>query len=182
MVNLLPQPEKRRLLLAYYLRLASTFFFLTATILSLGVGLLIPSYFVARDENESAARYLEALEGTAGIKNKGQSGKIVARFTEQIAILKSYQHKPQTAEILSQVEEHLLKDVTVSAIEFEYGEGEDGVITITGVAKSRTALLGFAESLREESIFKGVSVPVSQLAEDENLKFSLSFGFVMNKP
>ncbi len=177
MVNLLPPSTKRTLLREYYLRVFATFFLLSAVVMGAGAGLLLPSYYLARAESEEAVRYLDALQGTADLRARTQTGKSVQAFTEQVALLKEYGSRPFTAEMISRIQEHLSGDVSITTISVEYEAGDRGRISLGGSAKTRTALLTFAESLREELIFSGVSVPVGQLAGDSDLPYSLTFQF-----
>ncbi len=182
MVNLLPKPVRRKLTYGYYVRLLATFFLSLAFVVGIGAGLLLPSYYLARNESDASARYLEALEGTADIKNRGQIGRTVARFVEQIALLKRYDNEPVTAKMLAAVEAHLSKEVLVNAVQIDYDDSHSAIITLSGVAENRTALLSFAQELKGESVFAGVSVPVNQLAGDSDLLFSLEFNFMAKKP
>lgn len=180
MVNLLPEPQRRAHYIHYYLRLFSTLFLMWTVVVAGGSIFLLPSYFLSRDESDSAKKYLEAAEGKAGIQSKQQVGKEVSQFADEVKALKLYGREPLAAKIFSTFETHLSKEIVIKAVALSFGDEEIGKITLTGVAKTRTALLSFAESVREESLFTGVSVPVSQLAGDTNLPFSLSFGFKKN--
>jgi hypothetical protein len=177
MVNLIPPLEKKSLAFAYYTKLFALLFFMSALVVGIGSLLLLPSFFLANDQNDSALKYLSALEGTQAVRQKSETGKTVAAFSERLSILKTFERKPLSAQILATLEKNLPKDLSAMSIKISYTDEKTGIITMNGIGKTRTSLLSYAESLREESIFTGVSVPVTQLANDADLKYTLEFGF-----
>ena len=176
MVNLLPKPIKRKLRLDYYVRLATVACGACAVVIGMGIALLVPSYLFARDEAETTARYVAAIQ-EMGLRERAGSQSSIALLAERIKIIKEYERPPVTAQILSRLEVRLPASVTLKKIGVRYDAAGEGGILISGVAGTRNALLAYAQSLQKENIFSGVTVPVSQLNADKDIDFSLSFSF-----
>ena len=175
MVNLLPVQNQTRLSRTYYIRLATTFLSVAAVVLFVGGLLLAPSYLLARDEAESAKRYLSALDESAGLRERSGALSVVAELKEGIDLSKLFAEPATTADALSAITAHVSGGLHIGKIVF--GKTEEGQVSIsvTGVADTRTNLLSFAESLKADAFFEGVTLPVSQLAQDADIEFTLRF-------
>ena len=175
MINLLPDPAKHSLRMAYYERLAIVFCILAACAVFAGAALLAPSYFLARADANAAQNYLVA--SSQALTGGGTAGatQTLAQLSEQISLMKSYPRAPHVAEILSQVTNHLPVGVFLTRISVTPGSSGPDTISVSGVAQTRDELLAFADALKSLPAFSGVSVPLSQLAGETNVTFSLSF-------
>lgn len=177
MVNLLPDTTKKKFIREYYLSLASAALFIVAAIMASGALLTVPSYLLARSEAESAGRYVSSLEETLNLQEKTGAAGLMATLAEQTDILVAYDRSKLTAELIQEIERSLSSGVRISHIEIRRVGTETGEIRVSGNARSRIDLLAFVDALKTISAFRGVSVPVSQLAKETNIDFSFSFEF-----
>lgn len=182
MVNLLPEKANRTLYILYYSRLGTLVFFSFALVILVGVVLTLPSYFLARAAAGGATQYLASAEGKTVVEHQENFKNSIALLQEQVDILKKFQHEPLTAVILSRVTSDTSEAVSVNRITLTLNNAMEGQATVSGIAKTRAALLEFASRLQSEKIFKGVSVPVSDLTTDSDITFSLPFAFSTKTP
>ncbi len=182
MVNLLPQDAVARLRTRYYARLSSAFLLLVLLVFVLGTVFLLPSYFLSQGAADASARYLAAAQQSATVREHAGATGALATLAEQVLILKQYQGAPVVVPAISEITGVIPKGILVSKIAF--GKREDGTasLTVAGTAATRATLLAFVDALKAGGRFSGVSVPVSQLASDSNIDFSLTFGFAAQKP
>ncbi len=178
-VNLLPPEEKRKLRLRYLLSLATLFFVLVALAVAAGAALLVPSYLVAKNAEESATRNLDSIEKILGLKEKAGANASVLELSERVGILGSYSYTPAVMPVLSAVGASLVKGASVRTVKIKETENGKGTVTISGVADTRAALLSFSNALKAERIFSGVSIPVEQLAHEADISFSLTFPYAL---
>ena len=181
MVNILPKDDQKKLHLLYYLRLATAFLFLVAFMFLIGAALLAPSYLLARDEANVAKEYTTALQQTLELKESVGAGAALTSLAEEIALMKTYQSQPAIGDALAAITTKLPKGVSVSKILITPPVTAEGKIGLVGTAKTRAELLAFVSVLQENPLFTKVTVPVSDLAGDTNLPFSLTF-FIAAKP
>ncbi len=172
MANLLPLKERKHFEREYLLRLVILvlLFFLLSTIF--GVILLLPSYFVSSLKEETITRQSELLD--KAIESRGQNTS-VASFTatkNKIQQLTEVQKQVPQTELIHTVVKNLSPQVTVDA--FYYTNGSASQLRITGRSDSRVGLIEFADRLRAESLFNSVDLPVSSLARDSNIVFSIT--------
>lgn len=175
-MNLLPQPEQRRLTSAYYMRLATVFCLMVGTAVALGGVLLMPSYLVSRASADSYERYRAALEGSVGLKERAYTSEDVAELIERIRITESYAKSAFTAELIDGFGDKLTPGIRITAISFTRTDSGASV-TLGGTALTRQALLTFADALRASPSFTQVSLPVSQLVTEQDATFSITASF-----
>jgi len=81
-------------------------------------------------------------------------------------------------EYLSEIINYLPGEVTLDSINFSqdknYKESDGTLITISGVAINRDSLVSFSNLLKNSSTFSEVNMPVSSLAKEKNLPFTIN--------
>lgn len=174
MANLLPQKERKRFEWEYRFRLLTILLlFLMATIV-LGTVLLLPSYFVSQSKGESIGRQSELLKKTITLREGDVSVASLLATKQKINQLVDVQNQILQTEIIQTIIQNIDTDITVDAFYYTQGMGSDGEMKITGKADSRTALLSFSDRLKKESLFTRVDLPVSSLARDSDIIFSIT--------
>lgn len=181
MVNILPKDAQNKLRTLYYLRLLSMFLFLTALAFAIGAGLLAPSYMLARQEADAAKEYSTALQQTLALKEAAGASAGLTVLSEELSLMKTYQAQPAVAAALSALIAKLPKGVSISQVLIAPPGAADGKMGVSGNAKTRAELLAFVSALQGNPLFSGVTVPVSDLAGDTNLSFTLTFALVKQK-
>lgn len=181
-VNLLPRTTKRFFATQYYFTLTTVFVSLLSLVIILGGALLIPSYFLARAEAESAERYLSALEETVGLRERAGVSETMRRLSERVGILSSFENGRPTADIMVEIDRHLPSRVFLQGVSVTHSGSRAGEVTLVGIADSRADLLSFSDALKSSSLFNSVAVPVNQLVSETDVKFSFTFRFNQDTP
>ncbi|MFC1732245.1 hypothetical protein ACFL6I_18210 [candidate division KSB1 bacterium] len=174
MANLLPKKERKRFEWEYKFRLLTILLlFLMATIV-LGIILLLPSYFVSKSKGESIGRQSELLKKTIIFREGDTSVTSLLSTKQKINQLVETQKQVLQTEIIQTIIQNTDENVAVDAFYYKKGTDSDGEMKVTGKADSRTALLSFSDRLKKESLFDRVDLPVSSLARDSNITFSIT--------
>lgn len=177
MVNLLPISERRAIVRGYYLRLIALVASVVAVTTLLGGLLLLPSFFLARATADAGGRYRTALEETVGLRERAGVSTRAATLAERVRILDAFSLPPVTPDVVTALTDALPRGVTLTSLSIMRKDG-GAALSISGAAATRDALLSLAESLKGVSAFSGVSLPVSSLASDKDIPFSISFSYV----
>lgn len=170
-INLLPQKEQKRLRRVYLARLFTLLFVLASGVIVVGSGLLAPSYFLSKNTVDSSERYVQALEETVGLKERAGVTEKVSKLAEQVRILNDLNTKPVSPRLLEDILEAKSSNIVITSIAFS--GGAEPAFSLSGVSETRAGLLQFVDALKENSRMSGIDIPVSQLALDENLPFSI---------
>lgn len=174
MVNILPKEVRDSLKARYYRGLFSTFFILATLIVLAGGALLAPSYLLSRDEAAGASRFTAALLETLSLRGDVGASRDLALLAAEANILGTYAEAPLSARTLEGVLQALPRNVVLSKIGID-ATGETKMISLSGMAQNRAALIDFVNALRDNTAFAGVSVPVANLAQENDIVFSFSF-------
>ncbi len=174
MANLLPQKERGRFELEYRLRLLIVSLLFLMVTFTVGVIFLLPSYFISKSKEESIMRQSDLLKKTITLREGDISVKSLLSTKQKInQLILIQKHTPQI-EIMRAIIRNINSGVTVNAFYYIREKDTEGEIKITGKANSRTKLLSFSNRLKKEGIFKRVDLPVSNLAKDSNIAFSIT--------
>ncbi len=176
-IDLLPEREKRALRMRYYFGLATIGAFMLALAVFAGAALLVPSYLLSKNQAESAERYFAAERLSAAQSDSSGTGRDVALLSERLSILKKYERQPAVADILSRIGTDAAGAAGLTIISMTFNANGSGTTTVSGTAPTRAALLSFGDKLSKESAFVGAQVPVSDLASDAALPFTIPFGY-----
>lgn len=172
-INLLPPASVRALSRLYYARLFTLAFTLIAIAFVVGGVLIVPSYILASRAADAGERYLAALQETVGVRERAGVSDETRALAERLRILDTYTNEASFAPMFESLFGDLEPSIHVSQVAFS--KGPDALqVSIAGAADTRAALIAFAKRLEDSGSFEGVSVPVSQLAADENLPFSIT--------
>lgn len=173
MVNLLPQKTIAGLRRSYYLRLLTMLIIVLTVAVAIGTVLLVPSYVVSERSADASERYLIAVEETIGVRERAGVTDDIRTLAEQLRILNEYANEPPAKPFFEDSLASLSSEIVVTGISFTKGDDALG-ISLAGRADSRAALLAFVEALQENGRFEGVTIPVTQLALDSNIPFSIT--------
>lgn len=176
MVNVLPQATKRSHARRYYAHLVAVALFLTAGVFFVGGALLIPSYLLSTTQADSYERYRDALSGSIGLKEREKTEIVVLSLAERLRILSVYSERGRVVDALASVLARQPEEIAITGI--AAGRADGGfTISLQGVAETRSDLLAFVDTLRENTALVNVTLPVSQLVVEQEVPFSISAEF-----
>ena len=187
MINLLPETEKSLIQKEYHLRLIGLWlvFAFVATLVCLV--LLTPSYILSYYQNTAELR----AAATAAGNTQGPNALAVLTSTNALVSVLAPATAAGTTTSPSDIIDLIVGDRGANTISsFSYSENAGGAsggssaataptvtaptITIQGIAKDRDSLLSMNQALQGESVFASVNLPISDLALDTNIPFSMT--------
>lgn len=173
MQNLLREQDKEAIRKEYALRVtiaALILFFVTVLLNSF---LLLPAYFLSRSQENTALRYAEALNKIIEFRDKNTSINVLSDAKNTIALLSQNRGQASLRSIFQTIIESRPQGVSIRGLFYEKKDDKN-VITVIGVSSGREELLSFKKRLEHEILFQSVILPISNLASDENIEFSLN--------
>ncbi len=177
MINLIPNEQKRRQTLEYYLALGTLFSVLCALMFGIGAVLLVPTFVAVSADAREAARYAETLTQLAAVRAEGGPEAQVVAFQETAEILTDSAREPQIAGGLAEILAPVSAGISVDAVRIS--EEADGLqVSLVGVAATRSALTAFVSALRAVPGVARADLPVSALVAETNNSFSISILFI----
>ena len=172
MINLIPPQAKKGVVKEYWMRVVSVWFYTWSAGLLGGLLIMVPAYVLinsqvsvyevsAKTASEKVASFEDVSKGLAASSQR--AGKLVTSFrqsliSERISTLRSLERPGVT-----------ISELTIGRVDEKYEP-----IQVTGNAKDRQALAAFRDRLLAEPDVAAVDLPISNLAKDRDIQFSLT--------
>lgn len=175
-MNLLPQKEKIENQWNYFCRFSAGLVGALLASLLVGCGLLLPSYILIK------AKQAELRTNLVSLKNFREAGggeeiyKILETAEKRVDFLSSKSALSLTTAV-KKISQRKPVGVRIDGLSYRPQESNQvwsAVITLTGIAASREAVVAFVKALQAEPSFTSINVPVSNFAKDRNIEFSLT--------
>ncbi|MCW9054824.1 MAG: PilN domain-containing protein [Candidatus Pacebacteria bacterium] len=174
MANVLPQKERKRFQREYALRLGVVVLVLVIISAVFCSILLVPSFFMSILKEESIARQSELINKAIAIREKDASTASLLIFRQKLNALKEIQEQVLQTDVIETIARNTNDSVVVDALYYTKGSDATSQVKVSGRARSRTMLITFADNLNQEHLFTSVDLPVSNLAKDSNIVFSMT--------
>lgn len=172
MFNLLPKEEKEAIRREYRLRLVVVWLWFLCASFLIASALLLPSYVFSAQKEKVATRRAEVLSRSAA-REEAVSENAVLRLAQEKLMLV---HAPPSRFLFERIAAVVQrKPAGVSLSGFSVVPAEEGaqVFFLSGVAAERSTLVSFSETLRQAGLFDAVLVPLSLLAKESGIEFTL---------
>jgi hypothetical protein len=172
MINLIPPEALKDVKKEYWIRVFSVWALLVGSAFFIVAVFHIPVYQLLRAQKESYQEaYANATVQTGefkaaeeSIKNANAVAKLLAQKDEQIAF----------STVLKTIDSLVQNGVTIENYSFtRKGEGL-GPVVVSGIAEGRTSLTNFKNAIEKDPLFKVASIPLSDLAKDKDIPFTIT--------
>lgn len=174
-MNLLPEEYKKDLVLEAWRRYMVGVGPYLFVVMAIGVGLLLPSYFILQFQIRGLEQQFQVNQGSQEYQ---QLQKDVAKIKETDGKFKKFSQfektTKRTAPLVDDIFARVGSDITLTT--FDYSQTPAGVyqILIGGRSKTRDAFLAFIDELKKSSFVKDVDSPISNLLQEKDTNFAIT--------
>tara|TARA_B100000745_G_scaffold254646_1_gene177096 strand:+ start:1486 stop:2025 length:540 start_codon:yes stop_codon:yes gene_type:complete len=171
MINLVPEEAKKFVKIEYWSRLIVLFNIALSIVGVVAIVLLYPSY-VLLDSQLSAyvSKFTETEEMQAEIE--ALESELLAA-NDLVAQLKNSFESTTLSELIEVLDE-LGQGINVNYFEIVRVDREIKTIDVAGIASSRNSLSEYSKAVTDHPLFKEVNIPISNLAQGQNVSFQIS--------
>jgi len=182
MSNLLPNDEKQQVRREYSLRRQIMVLMLLGVIGIIAIIALFPSYVIVQQRFAEVKAELSDLEEEVDTSSSERITQRLQRTNTVLDILAPYSDHVPFYVYIRRLFEQTPHGVRVSGATYESNlkKDEDGnvqeeivTVTITGIAQNRDTLTALKRDLESMDMIESVSLPVSSIAERENIEFNM---------
>lgn len=174
MFNLLPENLKEKIKKEYKLRLTIiAILFVIIAQLTFLIFLLpswLNSYYKQKEysgRKNEVSNFLSSLDISSTTAYIKSTNSILTIINDSLDYPKM---SPVVMDILSKKK----SSIKIGGIFYSVNSGNSATLSINGLASNREALVSFSDSLKEIEYFKKVDLPISNLAKDKNIDFSIN--------
>lgn len=172
MFTLLPPQQKKSLYKQYRLRLASVLLIFLFTFFVVCICLLFPSKIFLSFEKIG----LQSTQDTLKTRIEAESKKGLVETLNSIQATVNAIN-PENTSILKTIKTIIgvkPNDISVSSFIYTKGKNADSSLTIQGKSATRSSLIEFSKKLKSDPSFTGVELPISNLAKQLDVPFTLT--------
>lgn len=170
MINLLPPEGKKGVLKNYWLRVVSIYFILCGTAFFITGALLLPTYFYILYQTQALGTVI-VEEDVVSLK---QIETDINTANQISTLLVSTPTTVRDSDILTEVLAFSDGLAEIGSINIKKDGRKISEIVVNGVAYDRSTLVAFRDRAEQHQFFKEVNLPLSNLAKDQNISFSLT--------
>lgn len=176
MINLIPQHAKKSLLIEYWIRAATVWTILWSIALLIGAAILLPPYVLINSQvsvyQASAAAASEKVENFRNVTVE------LARANQEASMIVGMREDVLLSEYIKLFESLEGADIQITNIGLDKGAAGLAPATLTGVATDRQNLASFRDRLLAQDQIESVDLPISNLAQDRDIRFTITVAFV----
>ena len=172
MSNLLLENDKRAIRRDYLIRLFSTSLLLLSAAIFIGAMLLLPSFFLIESKKQALLQGTVPEESETSEEENPRS--VIRNTDRKLGLLSDVVEREKVSVLLTSLIGEKPSGVTLTSISYTR-EGEGGSFIVNGVAETRSTLINFSNAIERHGRFAEVNLPVSNLASNRDILFSLSF-------
>ncbi len=173
MFNLLPEKVRSKIKKEYLFRRGIVVMIFVISLQVLFLVMILPTWFVTiykervvRDEADKMNKYLSTL-------NMGPVNEKIKAINQKMSILNNALEYQSVTPFFDIVLSRKTESIFINRLAYTFTSPTSATIVVDGVSANRESLVGFVKSLERTGKFIAVDLPISNLAKDKNISFSL---------
>lgn len=174
MFNLLPDNLKKEIKTEYKTRLL-TMIFIFVIIFQFSLFIFVlPSWVISSSKEKDMILETEDAANAQFFKDSDEIISTITSTNVRLGYITSLLEYPKVRPFADTVISS--KNSSIHLTQFTYAavNKTDTTISIQGVSATREALISFSKTLQDSKMFKTVDLPISNLAKDKDIVFSMT--------
>lgn len=174
MFNLLPKAAKDTIRREYRVRLAAVALFFLSAALVIAALMLLPSWFLSAQKEAAARARADALVRSLSQRSAAGLEQELRTAQQRLNLLSREAPVVSLYELTERIAAGRPPGVSLESITFSRTPEGRRAAFVSGTARDRAALVSFSRSLERARAFEKVDLPLSALAKEKDLIFSLT--------
>lgn len=174
MFNLLPIQIKQEVKSEYSLRRLTI---ILVFILGLQASFLIflfPTWLISLYNEKEVVLQSEQASQVVSEGGVVQDGDIIKTLNTKLTVLNKVLEYPKIQTYLDVILSKKTRSISITQVSYALKDATSANMSVSGVSLSRESLVSFVKSLEETKAFKSVDLPISNLAKDKNIDFTIN--------
>lgn len=172
MINLIPPEGKKVLKREFILRVSGTSAFLLGIVCLILVGSLVPTYVLTSAQIQEYEKRIETVGDTT--QKYKEAEQEIKKIGEVLTQLKSGSSTRPSTELFREVERLASPGIVFKSFQINTDKRVGDSLLVQGVAPTRESLVVFKNALKTSSLFEKADIPISDLARDVELPFTIT--------
>ncbi len=178
MFNVLPENLKQKVKAEYKIR-RMTVILISVLFLQMSfLVFLLPSWIISVYKEKDAISQVEDVKQSSLSKGASPIASVITDTNKKLFFINSLLTYQQVSPIIDSVLSNKTPSISLNEFSYTSGNASTSTLVLGGVSATREALVAFVKSLEKSGAFKTVDLPVSNLAKDKNIDFSINLSVV----
>jgi hypothetical protein len=135
---------------------------------------LFPSWLVSYYKEKDFSVQSDEINKSLSTLDIASTTNFIKSFNTKLGIISGSQDYPKFIPVVDEILSKKSNNMRISGIYYSVNSATTGVLTLEGIGDTRESLVTFSESLKTVPYFKKVDLPISNLAKDKNIEFTIS--------
>jgi hypothetical protein len=174
MFNVLPDILKKEIKTDYQLH---KWFVIVVAIFFLQVTFLIsflPSWVNSYSKEKELTDQVSSMSKSSSYQNADAASSVIESTNAKLKIISTNLGYPKITPLIKSILTNKAQGILISEIIYASSNATSAVISFGGVSNSRESLIKYADTLEQSKTFKKVDLPISNLAKNKDIDFSIN--------
>jgi Na+-transporting NADH:ubiquinone oxidoreductase subunit NqrC len=172
MINLIPGVVRTAIIKEYWVRVITVAFFIFSAVLVAVVLLASPVYVLITTQVDAYA--VSANEAAMRVADFDISSSELIKANQMATQINAFKSEAKFMDVVSLIEVMPKSGIEIESYNFARLADKMAPIQITGVASTRQDLASFRDDLLKQERVDDVVLPISNLAKDRDLNFTIT--------
>ncbi len=175
MANLITEKQKKGLKIDYIIRLSAVTLFLISLLGLFSLAYVIPYYISINNKDFQVAKQFENVINLENQENTDENmTRIVGQTLDKMKTIEIYSKGINPSAYFTTIINNKNSGISIIKLSFDYTKDKQLSFLVNGISKNRESLVTFVDSLKSEPGFTSVDFPISDLAKDDDINFTLN--------
>lgn len=174
MFNLLPENLKERIKKEYRLRLAIVILSFVVMSQIFFLIFLFPSWLNSYSKEKDYLVKSDEINKTISALDVASTTSFINFLNKKLLTINDVLEYPRVVPIFNSIMSAKSQSIRLEGIYYTSADSDSAVVTVNGLSDRRDSLVLFTDNLKKIDGFNKVDLPISNLAKDKNIDFSIN--------
>lgn len=135
---------------------------------------LFPSWLISNSKKEASSERMEQLNKSKLLSDTGSTKLIISNLNKQLNIIDKSLEYPVLIKYINSIISVKTNSIKINSFQYASVSSSTATLNIKGVSSTRDSLVEFKGDLDKLKIFRNIDLPISNYAEEKNIKFNIT--------
>lgn len=174
MFNLLPENLKESIRKEYkHKRLVVILFFIVSVQATFLI-FLFPTWLVSYHKQMEISTQSEQMSKFLNDSNTNPATSVIKSINSKLNVINSALEYPKFLPLIDTVISKKTNKISITNFSYAPTASSSASLTLGGISSTRESLVSFVKSLEDTKLFSKVDLPISNLAKDKDIEFTIN--------
>lgn len=174
MFNLLPENLKDEIRKEYKLRRLTVILVFVLAVQASFLIFLFPTWLISVYKEKEIVSQSEQMAKFLADSNVAPATNVIKSLNSKLNVINSALEYPAFVPLMDTVIGQKTKSITLKQFSYTSKDSASAELSIGGTSATRESLVAFVKSLEDTKAFKKVDLPISNLAKDKDIVFTIT--------